>query len=86
MKSWRDKVVIPKEFEEGDLFLTRTPISESRGKLEPKWEGPFMIKKTSSNSYRLTDQTGADLEHCWNIDNMKILPIAQHTFRAFVPL
>jgi hypothetical protein len=57
-KIWRDKAVIPKEFEEGDIVLIRTPRIKSRGKLESKWEGPFIIKKkTSPNSYRLVDQT-----------------------------
>jgi hypothetical protein len=71
-KSWRDKTVIPKDFVERDLILIRTPRIESQGKLEPKWEGPFIVKKkTSPNSYRLADQTGADLEHSWNIDNMR---------------
>jgi hypothetical protein len=42
------------------------------GKLEPKWECLFIIKnKTSPNSYRLASQTGADLEHSWNIDNLR---------------
>jgi hypothetical protein len=54
MKAWRDNTVIPQEFEEGDLVLTRTSITESRGKLGPKWEGPFIVKtKTSPNAYRL---------------------------------
>lgn len=52
-KSWRDKVVILKEFA-GDLVLIMMARTESKGKLEPKWEGPFIIKKkTSPNSYRL---------------------------------
>jgi hypothetical protein len=42
-KSWRDKVVVPKEFTEGDPILFRTTRIESKGKLEPKWEGPFII-------------------------------------------
>ena len=44
-KALRDKVVTPKEFEEGGLVLIRTGRTESRGKLEPKWEGPFIIKR-----------------------------------------
>ena len=38
-KAWRDHAVIPREFREGDLVLVRTARTESRGKLEPKWEG-----------------------------------------------
>jgi hypothetical protein len=70
-KAWRDNTVIPREFKEGDLVLTRTIRPESRGKLEPKWEGPYIVKtKTSLNAYRLTSPSGEDLEHSWNIDNL----------------
>jgi hypothetical protein len=71
-KSWRDKVVVPKEFHEGDIVLTRTVRTESKDKLEPKWEGPFIVKKmTSPNSYRLTSQTCEDLDHSWNVDDLQ---------------
>jgi hypothetical protein len=71
-KAWWDNTVSPKEFNEGDLVLIRTSRKESRGKLEPKWEGPFIIKrKMSLNAYRLTTQSGEDLEHSWNIDNLR---------------
>jgi hypothetical protein len=43
-KAWRDNTVIPKEFNKGDLVLARTTRTESRGKLEPKWDGPFIVK------------------------------------------
>jgi hypothetical protein len=43
-KTWRDRVVTPKELE-GDLVLIRTGRTESKGKLEPKWERPFIVKK-----------------------------------------
>jgi hypothetical protein len=70
-KAWRDNTVIPREFEEGDLVLTRTIRTKSRGKLEPKWEGPYIVKtKTSLNAYRLTSPSGEDLEHSWNIENL----------------
>jgi hypothetical protein len=72
MKAWRYNTVIPKEFEEGDLVLTRTTRTESRGKLKPKWEGPFIVKtKTSPNAYRLASPSGEDLEHSWNVDNLR---------------
>jgi ribonuclease HI len=38
-KAWRDHIVVPREFNKGDLVLVRTTRTESRGKLEPKWEG-----------------------------------------------
>jgi hypothetical protein len=70
-KAWCDKTVIPREFKEGDLVLTRTTRTDSRGKLEPKWEGPYIVKtKTSPNAYRLTSPSGEDLEHSRNVDNL----------------
>jgi hypothetical protein len=63
-KAWRDTTVIPREFNEGDLVLLRTTRTESRGKLEPKWEGPFIVMtKESPSAYRLATSSGEDLEH-----------------------
>jgi hypothetical protein len=71
-KAWRDHAVVPRELDEGDLVLVRTTRTESRGKLEPKWESPFIIKtKASPSAYRLTMPSGEDLEHFWNIDNLR---------------
>jgi hypothetical protein len=71
-KAWRDHVVVPREFNEGDLILVRTTRIESRGKLESKWGGPFIVKsKASPSAYRLTTPSGEDLEHSWNIDNLR---------------
>jgi hypothetical protein len=70
-KAWRDNAVVPREFNKGDLVLVRTTRTESRGKLEPKWEGPFIVKsKASPSAYRLATSFGEDLEHSWNIDNL----------------
>jgi hypothetical protein len=70
-KAWRDNNVVPREFNEGDLVLIRTTRTESQGKLEPKWEGPYIVKtKASPNAYRLTTSFGEDLEHSWYIDNL----------------
>jgi hypothetical protein len=67
-----------------------TSRTESRGKFEPKWEGPFIIKKKiSPNAYRLASQTCEDLEHSWNVDNMrKIIYKLTHSqgLRAFVTI
>jgi hypothetical protein len=71
-KAWRDQAVIPREFNEGDLVLIRTARTESRGKLEPAWEGPYIVKsKASPSAYRLATPNGEDLEHSWNIDNLR---------------
>jgi hypothetical protein len=71
-KAWHDNNVVPREFNKGDLVLIRTTRTESRGKLEPNWEGPYIIKtKASPNAYRLTTSSDEDLEHSWNIDNLR---------------
>jgi hypothetical protein len=72
MKAWRNYAVVPREFNKGDLVLVRTTQTESRGKLEPKWEGPFIVKtKSSPSAYRLTTQSSEDLKHSWNVDNLR---------------
>jgi ribonuclease HI len=71
-KAWRDNAVVPREFNKGDIVLIRTTRTESRGKLEPKWEGPFIVKsKASPSAYRLVTPSSEDLEHSWNIDNLR---------------
>jgi hypothetical protein len=71
-KASRDNAVVPREFNKGDLVLVRTTRTESRGKLEPKWEGPFIVKsKASPSVYRLATSSDEDLEHSWNIDNLR---------------
>jgi hypothetical protein len=64
IKAWRDNTVVLREFSEGDLVLVRTTRTESRGKLEPKLEGPYIVKtKMSPSAYQLTTTSGEDLEH-----------------------
>lgn len=71
-KTLRDKSVKTKEFDEGDLVLIRTPRTQAWGKLEPKWEGPYIVsKKTSPYTYRLTSQTGMHLDHSWSVENIR---------------
>jgi hypothetical protein len=70
-KAWRNNAVIPREFNKGDLVLVWTTRTESRGKLELKWEGPFIVNtKASPSAYRLSTPSGEDLEHSWNINNL----------------
>lgn len=59
----------------------RTPYGHLRHKQEgssnPNVRGPYIItKKTSSYTYRLTNQTSVQLDHGWCVDNLhKILSI-----------
>jgi hypothetical protein len=85
-KAWRDNNIVPREFNEGDLVFMRTTRTESRGKLEPKWEGPYIVKtKASSSAYRLTTSSGEDLEHSWNIDNLRIFLFNQGPSTFVIP-
>lgn len=71
-KAWIDKSVKIKEFDEGDLVHIQTMGTQSRGKLESKWEGLYIVtKKISSYAYRLTSQIGVHLGHSWSVDNLR---------------
>jgi hypothetical protein len=86
-KAWRDNTVVPREFNEGDLVLVRTTRTESLGKLEPKWEGSYIVKtKASPNAYRLATSSGEDLEHSWNIDNIQKISFKIQGPSAFIIL
>jgi hypothetical protein len=64
-------MVKKKDFDVDDLVLLRSPRTESSSKLESKWEGPYMIIKTTRpGAYRLMNPHGPKLEHSWNADNL----------------
>jgi hypothetical protein len=70
-RCWRDPKVKKREFDVGNLVLLRSPQTESSGKLELKWDGPYVvIEKTRPVVYRLVDPQGSKLEHSWNTDNL----------------
>jgi len=69
---WRDKKIIKKSIEVGDWVLKRKPNAETSGKLQPKWEGPFLvIKSNRPGSYHMSDAEGNELLHPWNADSLK---------------
>ena len=58
-----EKLVKPRVFRKGGLVLVlRRPIvvkGKVKGKLEPKWEGPFVIEQVyDGGAYQLIDQEG----------------------------
>jgi hypothetical protein len=72
IKAWRDPKVKPRNFEVGDLVLLWSPRTESSGKLELKWIGPYVVmEKSRPGVYRLSDSQGKMLEHSWNVDNLR---------------
>jgi len=58
-----DKLVKPRVFRKGDLVLAlRRPIiltGKSKGKFEPKWEGPYVVEQVyDGGAYQLINQEG----------------------------
>jgi sporulation protein YlmC with PRC-barrel domain len=71
-KAWRDKKIVWKDIKVGDLVLKRKKNWENPGKLQESWERPYIVKETSMlGAYRLIDQTGEELPHSSNIDNLR---------------
>ena len=71
-KKWRDNHVVRKLIQDGDLVLRRKPNATNVGKLQPKWEGPYMAKAAGRpRSFYLTDDEGKATTHTWNIDSLR---------------
>jgi hypothetical protein len=71
-RSWRDPKVKKRYFGLGNLVLLRSPHTDSSGKLESKWEGPYVIiKKKRPGAYRRADSQGSNLEYSWSVDNLQ---------------
>jgi hypothetical protein len=71
-KAWRDKSIKTKKFDEGDLVIIRSPQTQARGELEPKWERPYIVtKKTLPYAFRMTSQIGIHLDHNWSTVNLR---------------
>jgi hypothetical protein len=70
-RKWRDTQVIRKLIQDGDLVLRRKPNTENTGKLQPKWEDPYVAKAAGrSGSFYLIDGEGKTTTHTRNIDNL----------------
>jgi hypothetical protein len=71
-KGRKDKKIVRKNIKTGDLVLTRKKNWENPKKLQESWEGSYIAKETSMpGAFRLVDQTGKELPHLWNADNLK---------------
>jgi hypothetical protein len=69
---WRDRKVKLKNIELGHLVLLRVANPETAGKLQLKWEGPFLVVSSSRpGSYRLKDMDGNDIPRSWNADELR---------------
>ena len=63
--------MVRKLIRDRDLVLRRKPNAANAGKLQPKWEGPYMAKATGRpGSFFLIDDKGKTTIHTWNIDSL----------------
>jgi hypothetical protein len=61
-----------KNIKPGHLVLRRIANPEKVGKLELKWEVPFLVVSSSSPGlYRLRDMDGNDIPRSWNADELQ---------------
>jgi hypothetical protein len=68
---WRDRKVWLKNIKPGHLVLRRVANPDTVGKLQLKWEGPFLVVYSSRpGSYILKDMDGNDIPRSWNVDEL----------------
>jgi hypothetical protein len=66
---WHDRNVRLKNIKPGHLVLRRVANLDTIGKLQLKWEGPFLeVSSSRPGSYRLKDMDGNDIPRSWNAD------------------
>jgi hypothetical protein len=69
---WRDRKVQLKNIKPGHLVLRRVANPDTVGKLQLKWEGPFLVVSSSRPiSYRLKDMDDNDIPRSWNADELQ---------------
>jgi hypothetical protein len=69
---WRDRKVRLKNIKPGRLVLRRVANPDTVGKLQLKWEGPFLVVSSSRpGSYRLKDMDDNDIPRSWNADELR---------------
>jgi hypothetical protein len=69
---WCDRKVRLKNIKPGHLVLRRIANPDTVGKLQLKWEGPFLVVSSSRpDSYRLKDMDSNDIPRSWNADELQ---------------
>jgi hypothetical protein len=69
---WHDRKVRLKNIKPGHLVLRRIANLDIVGKLQLKWEGPFLaVSSSRPASYRLKDMDGNDIPRSWNADELR---------------
>jgi hypothetical protein len=67
----RDPKVKLLEFDVGNLVFLWSHRTESTGKFEAKWIGPYVVtEKMMPVAYHLSDDQGRVLEHSWNAEKL----------------
>jgi hypothetical protein len=70
-RRWRDKKVSLKNIKVGDFVLKRKKNADAVGKFQFAWEGPYVVSSSvRDGAFRLKDETGVELPHSWNVDNL----------------
>jgi hypothetical protein len=69
---WRDRKVRLKNIKLGHLVLQRVANPDTVGKLQLKWEGPFLVVSLSRpGSYRLKDMDDNDIPRSCNANELR---------------
>ena len=56
----------------GDMVLKRAANPAATGKLESKWEGPYIITSaTKAGTFRIATPEGDQLGHTWNVKSLR---------------
>ena len=64
--------MVKKNISVGDWVLKWKRNAENVGKMEPKWDGPYLVISSKRlGSYHLADSEGNELPHSWNADSLK---------------
>jgi hypothetical protein len=69
---WCDRKVRLKNIKPGHLVLRRVANLDIVGKLQLKWEVPFLVVSSSRpGSYRFKDMDDNDIPRSWNADELR---------------
>jgi hypothetical protein len=61
-----------KNIKPGHLVLRRVANPDTVGKVQLKWEGPFLaVSSSGPGSYRLKDMDTDDVLRSWNTDELR---------------
>jgi hypothetical protein len=67
IRRWKNKKEKPREIKEGDLILQRVLKGKMKGKMNSKWEGPFLVTEMSRpEACRLRTLEGVNDRYSWN--------------------